>query len=364
MATPEEISRIFQQAGVSLTTGAQPGETASQRIMRITNEVNSGARTLASVQTSVSRLATTGIGPVPQQTVPFNPAATEPVFDARGAATIKSLLSSYGLGELVPQVDGWVRQGLSWAEIEVQLRDPSTAAGKVVDRLYPEIQLRTKAGKQPMSIQEIQGFRTDALKLMRAAGVPQGFYDTPSDMQKFIVGDVSLTELRDRINEFEQFGAQIAAGAGGELDLFQRHYGVQPTAIELAALVLDPDKALPGLKRQFGAVRLDVSAGRAGYGDLSGSEAERLADVGISQQQAVSGFGQLASSTQLFDALPGQGASEDTISRQDQLAAAFEGSSGAQQRIERQAAKRKAAFASGGSFSQDQSGFSGIGKAR
>lgn len=279
----------------------------------------------------------------------------------QAAATIRSLLSSFGLDELAPQVDGWVRQGLSWAEIEVQLRDPSTAAGKVVDRLYPEIQLRAKAGKQPMAIKQIQDYRTDAVRLMRAAGVPEGFYDSPEDMRKFIVDDVSLPELRDRIGEYEAFGEQVKAGAGGELDLFKRAYGVEPTAVELAALVLDPDRALPGLRRQFSAVKMDVAAGRAGFGDLSGSEAERLVDVGVDDRQAVAGFNQLQQSQQLFTALD---RGEDTIGREDQLAAAFEGNAGAQQRIQNRAERRKAMFGGGGAFAQDQSGFGGLGKAR
>lgn len=285
-------------------------------------------------------------------------------FNASGAASIKNILVQYGLDELVPLVDGWVRQGLSWAEIEVQLRDPSTAAGKVFDRLIPEVRLRREAGLTPMSVAQIIGYRQNAREVLRAAGLPEGFYDSPEDMRDLIVNDVSLQELQNRVREFEDFGAQIAAGAGGELDLFERAYGVKPTAAQLAALVLDPDKALPGLKRQFAAVRLDVSAGRAGFGDLSQGEAERLADVGVDPGQAVAGFGVLADSKELFGALPGQEGSEDTIGRSDQLGAVFAGDARSRGRIEAQARRRKAQFEGGGGFASDNSGFAGIGTAR
>lgn len=364
MATTAEIAAIFAQAKVPLGTGATPGETGTQRLTRIANEVNSGKRSLASVTTSVNRLAggvKTGISPAKPVMLGEE---KKDEFDARGAATIKSLLSNYGLDELVPQVDAWVRQGLSWPEIEVQLRDPSTAPGKVVDRLYPEIQLRNKKGLAPMAIDQIQRFRTDARQMMRASGVPEGFYDSNEDFTNMIVGDVSPTELRDRIAEYEDFGAQIAAGAGGELDLFERAYGVKPTAIQLAALVTNPDKALPGLRRQFSAVRLDVASGRAGFGDLNGGEAERLADVGVTEQQAVAGFGQLQQSQQLFGALPGQERGEDAITRQEQLGAAFEGNAQAQQKIQNRAERRKAMFGGGGAFAEGKGGFAGLGKAR
>lgn len=290
--------------------------------------------------------------------------AAKPEFDKSGAASIKNMLNQYGLDELIPEVDRWVRQGLTWAEIEVQLRDPSTKPGKVVDRMYPEIRLRREAGKPPTSIAEIQAFRTNAPALMRQAGMPEGLYDSNDDLTKFIVDDVSLTELRDRIGEWEDFGTQIAAGAGGELDLFERAYGVKPNALQLAALVLNPDKALPALRRQFSAVRLDVAAGRAGFGDLTGSEAERLADVGVDPNRAGEGFGQLADSKELFNALPGFEGSEDQITRQDQLGAVFEGNANARRRIERQAEKRKAGFGSGGAFAEGRTGFEGVGKAR
>lgn len=283
---------------------------------------------------------------------------------AQSGATIRNLLNQYGLDELVPQVDRWVRDGLTWAEIEVQLRDPSTKAGKVVDRIFPEIRLTREAGRPPVSIDQIQTFRRDVPAMMRQAGMPEGLYDTHEDLQNLIVNGVAPTEVAARIREWEDFGTQIAAGAGGELDLFERAYGVKPTAIQLAALVLNPEKALPALRREFSAVRLDVAAGRAGFGDLSRTEAERLADVGVDPQRAAEGFGVLSDSKELFDALPGFEQSEDQIGRDEQLAGVFENNANARQKITNRAERRKAQFGSGGAFSSDRDGFSGVGRAR
>lgn len=274
---------------------------------------------------------------------------------------VSSLLRQFGLDELIPMVDTWVRQGMSWAEIEGQLLDASTPAGKVVDRLYPEIRLRREKNLTPVSIADIQGYRTNARELMRASGVPEGFFDDDADFTNFIVNDVGLIELRDRVQEFEMYGEQLSSANAGELEAFERMYGVRPTAFEVAALALNPDKALPAIQRQFRSVGLDVQAGRAGFGDLSRTEAERLADVGVSADQANQGFSTLAASRELFDPLPGL--AEDAIGRQEQLGAAFEGNANARRRIERRAQGRVARFQGGGGFASGREGFEGVGSA-
>lgn len=281
--------------------------------------------------------------------------------EGSAGANVSSLLRQYGLDELIPMVDTWVRQGMSWPEIEGQLMDIATPAGKVVDRLYPEIRLRRDAGRAPVSIADIQSYRTRAREMLGAMGVPEGFFDDTSDFTDFIVNDISLTELRDRAGEYEVYGQQLSQGNAAELEAFERMYGVKPTAFEVAALALDPAKALPAIQRKFRSVGLDVQAGRAGFGDLSRTEAERLVDVGVTDEQANQGFGTLAASQELFDPLPGL--AEAAIGRQEQLGAAFEGDAAARRRIERRARGRAARFQGGGGFASGREGFEGVGSA-
>jgi len=55
--TASRVRGLFDEYGVSLSQGAMPGESGSQRIARITDEVMSGERTIADVERSINRLA-------------------------------------------------------------------------------------------------------------------------------------------------------------------------------------------------------------------------------------------------------------------------------------------------------------------
>lgn len=293
------------------------------------------------------------------------PQSQQDEFDASGAASIKNILRQYGLDELVPSVDGWVRQGLSWPEIEVMLRDPSTPAGKVFDRYYPEVRIRAEKGLKPMSVAEIQAYRQTVAQVGKSLGLPEDFY-SKDYASKLIEGDVSPSEFQDRANEYATLGLQELAAdpvKQQELEAFERYYAVQLKPGEIAGMIFNTDLALPTLKKRINAVQLDAAAGRVGFGDLTRSEAERLAELGVSQQQAVQGFGSLTDTGEVFAPLPGEEATQTAIGRQEQLGAAFEGDSRARKRIETRQRQRASVFAGGGGFAADKAGFGGIGVA-
>ena len=193
-------------------------------------------------------------------------------------------------------------------------------------------------------------------QLYRQAGMPASFYDQPDDFAKLIGGEVAPTELRDRL----QMATTAATQAPQEVrDELSRLYGVDTGA--LAAYYLDPDKALPLLQQQFAAGTLAATSRRAGYGSLDRAEAERLASLGITEDQASKGFGELARSAELMGALPGSG--EEGIDRATGQAAVFEGNAAAIARLNRRAEARRAAFGGGGGFASDRSGVSGLSSA-
>jgi hypothetical protein len=219
-----------------------------------------------------------------------NPATTTgaPDTSASTAASVDNLLHQYGLEELVPQIDGWVRQGLTWPEIEAMLRDPSTPAGQVFDRAYPEIRMRTEKHLAPMSVEQIQSYRTQAKQALRGAGLPEGFYDDNSDFTAFITGDVSVNELQARIQEGYLAASQAPAEVKAEL---KDYYGVDEGGI--AAYFLDPTRALPVIQRQIAAAKIGGAAARVGISNGLVSS-ERLASLGVDENQASQIFGQVA----------------------------------------------------------------------
>lgn len=279
-------------------------------------------------------------------------------------SSILNLLRMYGLDDLDRFVDRWVRDGLSEAEIEAQLYDPKSSAGKVVDSIYPELRKRAEKGLRFMSISQIQEHIQAVQQIGRQLGIPENYYSRAAITKQLGEDDVSAVEFKDRAEEYASLGLEELdrdPQKRQELEAFQRYYKVKLKPGEIAGMVFDTDLTLPTLRKRINAVRLDVAAGRASFGDLSLAEAERLSDVGVDANEAIQGFGQLAEGQELFGALD---AGEDTISREEQLGAVFEGNAQAQRRIQQRARRRVSQFEGGGSFAGDREGFSGVGSAR
>lgn len=213
--------------------------------------------------------------------------------------------------------------GLSdWAWNEIQ-------AGNSTDRVLQDLRktdqyqqrfkgmaLRQAAGLPAISEGQYIQYETAVRQMMRAAGLPSDFYDSPNDFANFIGKDVSISEMQSRIND----GYLAASNASTEVkQQLQSLYGVSQG--QLAAYFLDPDKALPLIQRQWAAAQDSGAAVQAGYGALNQTEAERLASLGVSGTQAAQGFSTLVGSQQLFQNLPGE--TGDLISRQQQQDAMF-----------------------------------------
>jgi hypothetical protein len=288
--------------------------------------------------------------PVPGAGGPQDPALIEKFAD------LKAILARYGL----EQLDAWAWQkivdGASVAQIELELYEQQAFR----DRFAAIFEFRKKFPDLPApSPADILGYETAAAQLYKAAGLPVGFYDQPQDFVNLIGGGVSMAELTTRVQE--GFEAAMKAPAEVRTEL-ERLYGIQAGA--LAAFFLDPDKALPLLVKQFGAAQISGAGFRAGYDPLTVGQAERLADLGLTPEQAGQGFGELVRMEELFQPLPGREAAEVAISTEEQLGAAFGGVESAQARIERQRRARLAVFGGGGGFAAGEGGISGIGVAR
>ena len=95
--------------------------------------------------------------------------------------------------------------------------------------------------------------------ILKAAGVPTAFYQGTDEKAKLIGGDISPTELQDRVN--------VAAKSIANQDPYysqtlQNYYGL--SAGDMIAHTLDPQAALPLLQRQQGAANFGAAAARQG----------------------------------------------------------------------------------------------------
>jgi hypothetical protein len=268
-------------------------------------------------------------------------------------AIIRQTLSQYGLPDDLSEW-AWkeIVAGKSTAEVSLDLLNPQTEGGKVVDSYFPEIQARQKAGLAPLSPGDIVAYRQQARQMMQAAGLPPGFYDSNSDFSQFIIQDKSLSELSARITDASNFVYSWPA------EDRQAFYDLGFSHGDAVAMALNPDIAQPLLHQQLGAARLSGAGVRSGYGALTADEAMRYNQIGVSPDQAQQALGNLTRQTELFNPL---NAGETAISREEQQAAALGGNANAQQRIMDRARQRAATFAGGGSFAGSQGGLSGYG---
>lgn len=262
-------------------------------------------------------------------------------------ALIRNTFAQYGLPDsLADWAWGEIVAGKGNAEIMLDLRQRPEFKAE-----FPEIEARQKAGLSALSPGDIISYRANVRQMMRAAGLPEGFYDSKEDFTKFIVGDVSAKELGDRIN----LAAQAAYQAPQEFRDSLAEWGVNLG--DMTSFWLNPDVAQPLLERKFAAAQLAGAAKRSGFGSLAEGEATNLAQIGITEDQAQSGFGKLADSRELFTPLD---VGEDAIGRQEQIDAVFGGNSTNVRRIEQRRRRRQATYEAGGQYAAGNRGITGL----
>lgn len=276
--------------------------------------------------------------------------------DSDGLAYIQETLRDYGFSEAeAAELTQWARgqlvEGASPTIVRQRLWEQPT-----FKRRFKVIFDRRDRGMPPISPAEVIAFERGARQLMRGAGLPPGFYDSPDDYYNFMLNDVSLSELAGRVEMAKTIMYSVDQTTRAEM---KRLYGFNEG--QEVAYILDGTRALPIIQNQFNAAILAGAAAGTGFGRLSRTEAEQFSLSGLTSEQAKQGFGNLVQSKELFLALPGQ--AENAIGRADQLGATFTGDALAQERIRRRAEARVAAFQGGGSFAASQEGFRGLGSA-
>lgn len=192
--------------------------------------------------------------------------------DRDAYASILNMLKAYGLDSLAPAVLGYIRQGYSEATISNLL--PETDAYK---QRFAANQARIKAGLPALPPAEYLAVEQSYRQIMSAAGLPVGFYDEPSDFQRWIEQDVSPSEINDRV--------QVATRAVNSLDsnaraMFERFYSTG----DMIAYALDRERATTVLERQFRAAEAAGTA-QANNLSLSQDQAERIARADLNSQQ-------------------------------------------------------------------------------
>jgi hypothetical protein len=278
--------------------------------------------------------------------------------DAR--VTMANVLNTYGLGELSDYIYNEII-----VKETVNLNNPDAIIFAIREQPAYQKRFAGNAARLKKGLAELDpasyiGLENQYRQTMQSNGLDPNFYNTPSDFQALIEGDVSPSELNERVQQ----GYRAVADADPAVKEQMRNlYGV--TEGQLAGYFLDPIRSAPLLTRQAQAANIAARGLEQGGIQLTGAFAEDLARRGITEQQARAGFGEVGALGELRQTFAG----ETALSSEQLAGGAFGIDVAAQQELERKRRLRTGEFAGGGSFARTTGETSGsistsVGKAQ
>jgi hypothetical protein len=194
--------------------------------------------------------------------------------------------SQYGLGTLVEPLKNLIISGPSEAELTLALRQ--TDAYK---KRFAANAQRLASGLRALSEGEYVALEDQYQNIMRNYGLPATYYTKDATgkqegFEKFISGDVSPTELEDRIVTAQQ---RVLNADPNVKEALKKFY---PDIKEgdILAYTLDPTKGLADIKKKVTAAEIGGAALSSKLGTTM-SRAEELARYGVTAETARAGFG-------------------------------------------------------------------------
>ena len=205
--------------------------------------------------------------------------------------------NQYGLGSLVEPLKNLVMEGVSPSEFTIRLRETEPYKKRFAANAQ-----RLAKGLSALSEADYIALEDQYQNIMREYGLPASYY-TKGDLgiqagfEKLIANDVSSAELEDRVqtaqNRVLNTNPEIAAA------LKQFYPGISNG--DVLAYALDPETALPELKRKITASEIQSAANLAGLNilgkeatqaqiDTARMRAEELARYGVTAETAKKGF--------------------------------------------------------------------------
>lgn len=244
-------------------------------------------------------------------------------------AYMQSLLDQVGLGSLGPVVQGLIAGGMTDSN-QLQLELQQTPEWK---QRFAGNEALKQAGLGVLSVGEYLSTERTYAQIMRNFGLPEGFYDDPSDFAKYIGNSVSPNELQQRVTAW----ADLANREDPAIKAQLRAMGISDGA--LTAYMMDPERAAPLIQKTYQSALIGGAARRQG---LDASGIGSLVDMGITEREAMAGFGVI--SENLADAQRIGSIYGEDVSQRDLEAETFGNDGNAIKKRKRLASRERAAF--------------------
>jgi hypothetical protein len=206
----------------------------------------------------------------------------------------------YGLGSLVEDVKYLIQSNVSPSQFALELQNTES-----YKKRFSANQDRIKAGLRALSPAEYVSIEDQYQNIMRNYGLPASYYTKDatgkqSGFDKFIAGDVSATELEDRISTAQK----RVINANPQVSQALKQFYPDINNSDILAYVLDPAQGLDNIKRKVTAAEIGGAALAQGL-TTGATRAEELAGYGVTKDQAQQGFqavaGVLPRGSQLAD---------------------------------------------------------------
>lgn len=192
----------------------------------------------------------------------------------------------YGLGTLLDDVKDLIITGADEASLTLALRQT-----KAYQARFAANKDRINNGLRALSEAEYVTLEDQYQNVMRNYGLPASYYTKDATgkqagFEKFIAGDVSATELEDRISIAQK---RVIDAAPQVKEALKQFYPDIKDG-DILAYTLDPTQGLANIQKKVLAAEIGGAAMGSNLG-TSAARAEELARYGVTAETARAGFG-------------------------------------------------------------------------
>jgi len=196
-----------------------------------------------------------------------------------------SEFNQYGLGSLVEPLKALIVSGPSEAELTLALRQTEP-----YKKRFAANASRLAKGLRALSEAEYITLEDQYQNVMRNYGLPATYYTKDSmgrqeGFEKFIAGDVSPTELEERVLTAQN----RVLNAPPQVKEALKQFYPDINNSDILAYTLDPEKGLADIKRKVTAAEIGGAALGVGLAASAG-RAEELARFGVNAETARQGY--------------------------------------------------------------------------
>jgi hypothetical protein len=220
-------------------------------------------------------------------------------------AALGALLTSYGIGGLNDAITNSVIKGYSKDTIKLIMQDPNSTDPLAVafQKRFPANKERLAAGKAVLSPDEYLRAERSYAQIFQSFGL--GNMAKPENFNKFIAGDVSATEVSDRVslavNRVQNADPFVKQALGQFYPMLNQG--------DIVNAMLNPEEGLPALQRKVQiseiggaslAQKLTTSLNaldtKTNFANVMGGTmgAAEIAALGITKEQARAGYANVA----------------------------------------------------------------------